>query len=249
MTDWKEKATKGEAFTKIIEDSYKDLGGSILKCSNSGDTTTPTPTPGDRIGDTATSEYPNVAPDLGPYYGFSYKDSSNKTIEINPDWTGENLTKVFVTCPGTSFDGNSYTVHKQAVSAFEKAFSGICKLVKEGVKISNGETCKYSMDDLQGGTAFVARKTTSGAIDIHSYGLAQDWNYSKKYNINGTYYSPYSERDKAKYWDFVNAIGGNEENCKNVNYILWKYAYKDAGFEWGGNSNSYDGKLFSIKYQ
>ena len=111
------------------------------------------------------------------------------------------------------------------------------------------------MSDLKDGTAFIARKTTNGAIDIHSYGIAQDWNYSQKYTVNGKTYTPYNTRELSEYLDFVNAIGGNEENCQNVNYILWLKAYKDAGFEWGGNfgrngnSGQYDGKLFQIKYE
>ena len=54
--------------------------------------------------------------------------------------------------------------------------------------------------------------------------------------VNGKDYRPYNTRDLSEYLEFVDAIGGKEENCKNVNYILWAYAYKDAGFVWGGST-------------
>ena len=105
------------------------------------------------------------------------------------------------------------------------------------------------------GTVFIERKSSGGTFDLHAYGIAQDLNYSKKITVNGKEYTPYNTRELSDYLDFVNAIGGKEENCQNVNYILWAYAYKDAGFYWGGNygrngnSGTYDGKLFELKYK
>lgn len=255
---WKKKADQGMFFTQIIQEEYEDEGAEVIKCSdlNSPVETPKTEDTETKVGNKKTDKYPNVSADLGNYYGFAYKDlGENKRIEINPDWIEANLTKIKPKCSDTTFANMEFTVHTKAVGAYQKAFDGVCKLLTEGVKISNGDTCKYTMSDLKDGTAFIARKTTNGAIDIHSYGIAQDWNYSQKYTINGKTYTPYNTRELSEYLDFVNAIGGNEENCQNVNYILWLKAYKDAGFEWGGNfgrngnSGQYDGKLFQIKYE
>lgn len=258
QNEWARKASQGMVFTQIIQETYKDEGAEVVKCS---DLNLPVTTPvtndgGEKIGNTASDEYPNVSPDLGSYYGFAYKEiTGEKTIEINPDWEKENITTISPKCSNSEFASMKFRVNTKAVNAYEKAFEGVCKLLTEGIRIKDGSTCQYTMDDLKDGSTYVPRKTTNGAIDIHSYGIAQDWNYSQKYIINGKEYSPYNTRDLSEYLDFVNAIGGEEENCKNVNYILWLKAYKDAGFEWGGNfgrngnAGEYDGKLFQIKYK
>ena len=84
-------------------------------------------------------------------------------------------------------------------------------------------------------------------------GITQDWNYNKKITIGNKTYQPYSSnRDAIEYQSFVNALGG-EENCENINYILYEYAYKEAGFEWGGNwgrkvnNGTYNGMHFYVK--
>ena len=256
---WYQKASSGMSFTQIMQEEYADEGATLIRCSD-GDSEVenpdlPTEDP-DKTGDSATTEYPNVAPDIGPYYGFSYKDGSDAThITINPDWKTENLITISPECNAVpEFENKTYVVHKKADSNFNTAFKNICKILTNGVKITDGTTCKYTVNDIADGTVFIERKTTSGTFDLHAYGLAQDLNYSKKITINGKEYTPYNTRELSNYLEFVNAIGGREENCKNVNYILWAYAYKEAGFQWGGNygrngnSGSYDGKLFELKY-
>lgn len=254
---WKEKSNQGMVFTQIIQEEYQDEGAEVIKCSdlNSSVETPEVAGEEEKVGNVKTDEYPNVSGDLGNFYGFAYKEIGNDNrIEINPDWVNANLTTIKPTCSDTTFANMEFTVHKKAVDAYQKAFDGVCKLITEGVTISNGDTCKYTVNDLKDGGTFIARKTTSEVIDIHSYGIAQDWNYSQKYTINGKEFSPYNTRELSDYLDFVNEIGG-EENCQNINYILWLKAYKDAGFEWGGNfgrngnSGEYDGKLFYIKYE
>ena len=147
-----------------------------------------------------------------------------------------------------------FTVHKNAVNSYQKAFDGICKLLTTGVTLSDNTSCKLSINDLSGGTVFIERKTSGGRFDLHPYGLSQDWNYSKSYTISSKTYKPYNTTNLSDYLAFVDAIGGKEDNCQNVNYILWKYAYKDAGFNWGGNfgrngnSGSFDGKVFELNY-
>ena len=259
QNQWASKAAQGMPFTQIIQETYEKEGAQVVKCS---DLNKPVETPEtdpslEKVGNKKTDEYPNVAPDLGDFYGFAYKNlAEDKRIEINPEWEKANLTTITPDCKDTEFGKMQFTVHRKAVNAFDKAFKGVCKLLTEGVTLKDGSKCKYTMDDLKDGSTYVARKTTNGAIDIHSYGIAQDWNYSKKIVVDGKEYMPYSvSRELSDYFDFIEAIGGNEENCKNINYILWLKAYKDAGFEWGGNfgrngnSGQFDGKLFQLKYK
>ncbi len=258
QNEWKRKALQGMNFTQIIQETYESEGAEVIKCSeppSTSTTNTNDETDIAKIGNKATEDYPKVSDDLGSYYGFSYKDTPNsKEISINPKWKEENLVTIRPTCSNSQFASMQFTVHKRASDNYNKAFTGICKLLTEGVKVGN-ETCKYTMSDLQGGTAFIEAKTEMGDFDLHAYGLAQSWNYLSSYNINGKKYSPYAQTTtKEEYLDFVNAIGG-EESCKNINYVLWVSAYKDAGFEWGGNfgrngnNGSYRGNLFQLKYK
>ena len=261
QNEWARKASQGMAFTQIIQETYASEGAEVVKCSDANAkveaSETPETQPSDtKVGNKKTDEYPNVSSDLGDFYGFAYKDlSEDNRIEINPEWEEANITTISPSCSNSDFAKMSFKVHVKARDAYQKAFSGICKLLTEGVTLSDGSKCQYTIDDLKDGSTYVPRKTTSGTIDIHSYGIVQDWNYSKKINVNGKEYMPYNTRELSDYLDFVNAIGGKEENCKNINYILWLKAYKDAGFEWGGNfgrngnSGQYNGKLFQLKYE
>ena len=267
QNEWKRKANQGMSFTQIIQETYPQFD--LIRCSDTVNNDSTSNGQGadieaqkqefmknlTRIGNKKTSEYPKVSPDKGLYYGFAYKDKDDGThIEINEEWKKENLVTISPNCSDEKFANMKFTVNKNAVDNFEVAFDGICKMITTGVKISDGNTCLYTMDHLLGGETFYERKTTQGDIDIHAYGLAQDWNYRAKFLLNGKYYKPYNERDLESYIEFINAIGG-EEKCQNINFILYKYAYMDAGFEWGGNfgrkgnDGVFDGKLFTIKYK
>ena len=254
---WNEKANRGMPFTQIIAEEYASEGAQVVKCSDlEGPENEELPEePETKIGHEATADYPEVSPDKGPFYGFAYKNESNGVnITIIPEWKTANLTTIKPKCSVSEFANMSFTVHAKAVKNYEKAFEGICTLLTTGVTLSDGSTCKFTMDDLKDGTAFIERKNAGGSFDLHPYGLSQDWNYSKTYTISGKTYKPYNTRELSDYLDFVNAIGGKEENCQNVNYILYLKAYKDAGFKWGGNygrngnSGSFDGKLFELVY-
>mgnify|MGYP006916100378 CR=1 FL=1 len=267
QNEWYAKASAGMSFTQIIAETYPD--SQVIRCSDNDTTENSSSTTSNgagsisqpaestvKYGNTATSEYPKVAPDKGTYYGFSYANSSDGThISINSDWKKNNLVTVSPNCSGSpEFSNMKFTINKKAVDKYKKAFNGICKILTTGVKLSDGSTCKMTASHLLDGEVFLEKKASNGDIDLHAYGLAQDWNYSARYTINGTSYRPYSSRSLEDYIKFTDAIGG-EEKCQNINYILYKYAYKDAGFEWGGNfgrngnSGSFDGKLFQIKYQ
>ena len=260
------------AFTQIIQETYESEGAKVVKCATGETVSSSTPTKvvtTGRVGDKKTSEYPNESSDKGKFYGYSYSKGSNNSITINPLWVKENIVEISPTCSNSEFASKKFLVHKDAQSDFKKAFDGICKLLTTGVTLSDGSSCKLKMSNLSGGATFVQKQSVNGFDDLHSYGIAQDWNYAVSYNINGKTYSPYSSNATLEgYWNFVEAINKkdgkkdlyNEENCQNINYILYKYAYEPAGFSWGyghlgksdekGNyvSGSFNGKTFVVRY-
>lgn len=243
---WKELAKSGYSFTEILKETYSSDGAELIECGSSSssknDSTDSEEETTTKVGNKANGKYTNVSPNKGKYYGFAYANEGNNSISIDPKWKEANLTTVSSNCSAASWN-NEYTVHVEAADNFKKAFSSVCDILTDGVKISNGKTCKYSISDLSGGGTFNEVKTTSGSIGLEAYGLTQDWNYSKvQYNGNLDTYN-----------EFINSIGG-EESCENVNYILYKYAYEPAGFNWGGNyqrkgnSGIFNPKRFEIKY-
>lgn len=244
---WKQMALDGYSFTEILKETYGDDGAELIECggssgSNTQDDNTQDTDTDTKVGNKTNGKYTNVSPNKGKYYGFAYANEENNSISIDPTWKDANLTTISSDCSSAGWN-NQYTVHTKAADNFKKAFSNVCNILTNGVKISNGKTCKYSISDLSGGGTFNEVKTTSGSIGLEAYGLTQDWNYSRsQYNGNLDTYN-----------EFVNSIGG-EENCENVNYILYKYAYEPAGFNWGGNyqrkgnSGTFNPKRFEIKY-
>lgn len=258
---WKSKSDAGMSFTQIIQEEYGNDERKLIKCTDYDSTPeenvekekdTSENVIADQKGNKKTSEYPEVATDKGKFYGFSYNiGSDNKTININPEWKSANITTINSNCSSGGWN-KSYEINKNAVSNYNKAFKNICNILTNGVKLSNGTTCKYSNSNLLDGETFIAKKTSSGSVSIHAYGIAQDWNHSAKIIVNSKDYTPYSNQGidgKNEYNKFVNALG-KEEDCRNINYILWKYAYEPAGFKWGGNfsSDSWDGMHFEVKY-
>ena len=255
---WKEKSDKGIPFTQIVQEEYSDEGAQLIKCNGQNDTTDESTdiggddTPTSRIGNTTTSYYNQVAPDRGKFYGFSYNDEpEGRNITMNPEWIKANIVSMNSNCPSGGWS-KSYKINKYAQSNFKAAYSKICTILTSGVRLSDGSTCKLSATDLGDGGTFVQRKTSSGGFSLHAYGIAQDWNYSSRYYVNGKEYRPYHSQGastKAEYDRFVQALG-KEEDCRNVNYILWKYAFKPSGFNWGGNwgVNSWDGMHFEVNY-
>lgn len=246
---WEKQAKNGYSFTEILSDVFASRA-KLIECQDSSNDIL-----GDNINNNynysaqetvdSTSEYPKTAPSLGDFYGFPYKEE-NDSITINPDWVSKNIVDVSTNCSSGGWN-QTYKVNKAVKGNFEQAFQSICKLLTTGI-----DGCKLSSTDLINGSTFVQKKTSSGMIDIHSYGLAQDWNYSAKYTINGKTYTPYdSTKSRQNYNLFVSeALDGKENSCQNVNYVLWRYAYGPAGFKWYGNNkdSSYDGMHFEIDY-
>ena len=256
---WKEKSNRGIPFTQIIQEEYQDEGAQLIKCdgpaessSDSGDGIGDNDVPTSQVGNKPTGRYNLVSPNYGKFYGFSYDDApEGRNITINPEWISANIVTMNSNCPSGGWSQN-FKINRYAQANFKKAYSNICTLLTTGVKLSDGTQCKLSTSDLINGGTFVQRKTSSGNYSLHAYGIAQDWNYTMKRVVNGVTYKPYYTQGadaKAEYDRFVRALG-KEEKCENVNYILWKYAYQPAGFNWGGNWSvgSWDGMHFEVKY-
>ena len=255
---WKEKANRGIPFTQIIQEEYQDEGAQLIQCNGpsteDGSSSSPSTSTevGSSVGSQATSGYPSVAPSMGRFTGFSYNEApEGRNITINPAWINANIVRINTNCSAGGWN-ESYSINKAAVSNFTNAYKNMCKLLTTGVRLSDGTLCKYSKSDFINGGTFVQRKTSSGNYSLHAYGIAQDWNYSLRITYRGATYKPYYTQGsdaKAEYNRFVAALG-KEEKCENVNYILWKYAFEPAGFNWGGNwSTSYwDGMHFEVKY-
>lgn len=243
---WEASAKEGKSFTQIMQETYTD--GEVIQCSaqiSDSDTEDKEEEIKNRTGNKATDEYPKVARDIGDYYGFSYKDDGNSII-VNPEWINANIVELNTSCPSAGWT-NVYNVNVQAKEKFQKAFSNICVLLTSGVKLSDGTTCKLDLNQLSGGTTLTNNKLSNGIIPSTAYGIAQVWNSDLTVKVGDRSYNPYGTNDAEKYEAFIDALGG-EEKCDNVNYILWKYAYKDAGFKWGGNdSSAFNPKLFEVQ--
>lgn len=244
QNEWYSKAQAGMSFTQIIQETYASQGAELIQCqsldssstnnsnnSNNSSTSTDTgngPSTIVKKGNKKTEEYDKVSPDNGKFYGYSYNDKpEGESITINPEWVNENIVSVSTNC---SLWNQSFRVNKQAVNNYKQAFSNVCKILKDGVKISDGTICKYTSNDLIFGSTFEQKKTVSGMISDISYGIIQPINRNKSYKINGVSYTPYSKGIE-NYNEFVSFLE-KEEDCNNINYILYKYAYKDAGFTW-----------------
>lgn len=259
QNEWYEKASKGMNFTQIIQESYAADGKNyeLIRCSTydeTPDSNEDTNEESVQYGNGATAEYPNISANKGKFYGFAYQDvDGGKEIKVDPTWTNNNIVSVNSNCKEAGWT-QTYNVNVQAKENYQKAFKNVCDILTNGVKLSNGKTCTYTIKDLQGGETYSPRKTLSGGISDVSYGITQDWNYNRKITINGKTYQPYGHsRSIEEYQNFVKAIG-NEEDCANINYVLYKYAYKDAGFSWGGNwgrngnSGTFNGMHYYINY-
>ncbi len=246
---WEKQAKNGYSFTEILSDVFNGKA-TLVECQDSsndvfgGNVNNNYDYSAQQTVDT-TDEYPKKSPSIGNFYGFPYSEES-ESIKINPDWVSKNIVDVSTNCSSGGWN-KTYKVNKAVKNNFEQAFKNVCKLLTEGI-----DGCKLSSSDLVDGSTYTEKKTSSGMIDIHSYGLAQDWNYSAKYTISGKTYTPYdSSKSRQNYNLFVSeALDGKESDCQNINYVLWKYAYGPAGFKWFGNNkdSSYDGMHFEIDY-
>jgi hypothetical protein len=151
--------------------------------------------------------YPETSKTKGIYGSFRYRDNSDGTITIDPNWVNENVVEVML--PGVN---KTVQIHKLAAENFTKAFQFIV------TKEVNCEGGKKALLDLvkHVGSPFVPRHVgsdTNRALSNHSWGIAID--------INEDDY-PMGE-----------AID-TQANPNDPNYLLWVHAFQPAEFiRWG----------------
>lgn len=184
------------------------------------------------------------------YYGlagfyFTMKTATGRDMNWTKRSPSEQMVKVTAKCSdGTTI---SKTVNAKVKSNYQTAFENICKLKTTGI---NGFKIDSKYLHLDG--TLVERTTSSRTIcSMHAYGTAIDINYDTQFVVNGKTYKPYASMGKStrkEYNRFKEALG-KEEHPLNVNYILWKYAFKPSGFTWGGtwSDSSFDPMHFEIK--
>ncbi|MCX8074432.1 MAG: lysozyme family protein [Clostridia bacterium] len=157
---------------------------------------------------------------------FNYKKTGGRNIDISDTWEANNLVNVQCVVNGEVFF--TAKVNKAAKANFEQAFKNIATLI---------ENDTLSKSNVVYGGSYVPRYMASGTgkLSYHSWGIAIDFNYSLKIGS----YVPYASMGIDtwnSYQSFIQSeCGGIEANSKNVNYVLWKYAFEPAGFRWGGN--------------
>ena len=170
-------------------------------------------------------------PSVGRLKGFQFIMDSATGRSFGETRGGGSLISVSETCS----DGSviKVTVATELKENYAYAIKQMCLLKTTGI---NG--VKLKAEDYHNyGT--VSRRMNSGRTicSFHAYGAAIDINYAMSITVDGKSYKPYASQGKATkktYDEFVSAIGG-EGNIRNVNYVLWLYAFKPAGFTWGGN--------------
>lgn len=196
-------------------------------------------------GDCMSQEDKCFCPTVGNYPGFQFTVGDATTRSFN--WISSSLQTVYVKveCSDGSTIGK-YVVAK-GESQFRSAFEKICKLKTTGI---NG--IKINDDLLFVDGTYVKRLNSARTIcSPHSYAKAIDINYNMTVTVNGKDYKPWAGQGtstKKAYDSFVDALG-REDDPRNVNYILWKYAFEPSGFIWGGNwsDGSFDPMHFELK--
>ncbi|MBQ8235009.1 MAG: M15 family metallopeptidase [Bacilli bacterium] len=187
-----------------------------------------------------------ACPSYGKFEGFKFVMANNsrdmkKTIRnIN-----DKMAYVKVTCSdGTNI---SKTVNSKAKKNFEDAFNRICMLKTTGIDGIKLESSSLQID----GTLVERTNSKRTVCSPHAYGTAIDINYNLKITVNNNTYTPYQnqgEQTRKEYDRFINALG-RENDIRNVNYILFVYAFEPSGFVWGGlwPDSSFDPMHFEVK--
>ena len=170
-------------------------------------------------------------PTVGKNTGFQFTVESATGRNFN--WTSRNdkMVQVVVKCS----DGSviKRTVNSNAKENFEKAFNKVCQIKTTGINGVKLDASKIVLD----GTLVERLNSARTICSPHAYGYAIDINYAESVEVFGVVHKPWAgqgARTKTNYDAFVRAIG-SESDIRNVNYILWKYAFEPAGFNWGGN--------------
>lgn len=198
-------------------------------------------------GDCMSTSDACACPAIGNLSGFYFTMATETGRDMN--WVKRNTDEEMVTVKVKCSDGTSIskTVNEKVKLNFQRAFERTCILKTTGM---NGVKIDPDYLDIRG--TLVERTTSSRkTCSMHAYGAAIDINYNTTFTIDGVKYKPYSGQGTStrnNYDKFVSALNG-ESDPLNVNYILWKYAFEPAGFEWGGNwSDGYfDPMHFEVK--
>lgn len=184
-------------------------------------------------------------PTVGSHAGFQFTLESETGRNFN--WTNrsDKMVRVSVTCSDGSVIARS--VNENAKSEFEQAFKKLCQIRTTGI---NG--IKINTNNLFVDGTYVERLNSARTVcSPHAYGYAIDLNYNSEVKVNGKTYRPWAGQGpntKKEYDAFVKAIG-RENDIRNVNYIVWKYAFEPSGFSWGGNwsTSSFDPMHYEVE--
>ena len=193
------------------------------------------------------SAFPNLSPLRGRFGQFPYNNNApGRMINQDPAWVNANI--ITINFPCAEINAN-VRIHRVARPNFEAAFTNVCRLVTTGI---NGITLNPS--DVIFGGAYVSRKTSAGGYSLHAYGIAIDMNPNWSTIIGGQTFRPYAGMGRAthtEYQRFIAALGGNQEDPRNVNYVLWRFAFQPAGFNWGGNWSvrNFDPMHFEVNWR
>ena len=184
-------------------------------------------------------------PTVGANKGFQFTLESETGRSFN--WTNrsDKMVSVQVQCSDGSVIRK--TVNINSKDNFEKAFQKVCQLRTTGINGIRIASSKIVLD----GTLVERLNSARTICSPHAYGNAIDINYGESVVVNGVTYKPWAGQGnttKVNYDAFVKAIG-RESDIRNVNYILWKYAFEPSGFTWGGNwsSGSFDPMHYEAK--
>lgn len=176
--------------------------------------------------------------------GFQFIMESETGRTFKDTTASVNTANIKDTCDVIS-NRNSINVSKDVKENYEKALELLCKLKTTGID-------GYKINSIKtNGTYAMRTKADRTVCSPHSYGIAIDFSSGVTIDYNGKTYDPYSGqgyKTKSNYTEFVNALG-SEANVNNVNYIIWKYAFEPAGFEWGGEwrDASFDPMHYEVK--
>jgi pimeloyl-ACP methyl ester carboxylesterase len=197
-------------------------------------------------------DYKLCSPKRGKFGSFAYYDanpsstSDKWSLRMDPNWQNKNLTTL--TTPCSSGLALRWTIHVNGKEKFKAAQEKLCELTTTGMG-----HIKYKASDFEDSGSLAIRFIEgSKSISLHSYGIAVDLNYNYSVTINGRTYKPY-QRNAGEYQAFIDALG-DEDDTRNINYIIWKKVFEPLGFDWGGNwgrngnGATYDGCHFELKY-
>ena len=189
-----------------------------------------------KTGDCMKWEDSCYCPTIGRLTGFQFIMENSTSRKMKDTKIKDEIIRLKVKCnDGYTVKG---TINKQVESNFRKAFNKICELRDQKI-ITDSNYVSL-------GTYNARTNSPRTRCSFHAYAAAIDINADLTIEVNGKKYKPYG-RSETEYKNFVKALG-NENDKRNINYILWKKAFEPNGFVWGGNwGSNFDGMHFEIR--